>query len=173
MDLQITNTGTEPLSASEVKNYLKVDYTTDDTLISDMITAVRELAEEFLGRALIAKTIVLTIPKDYDLEIELPYPDHNAVSAVTINGDDVLADCYIAGNYEKVVKLPYVYNEINDDNDGLVITYTCLGNVPKGVKIAMLQNIAEMYERRGNTFEGSIATLTENTIAKLTRFQKL
>ena len=173
MDLAITVTGSEPLTATEVKNYLKVDFTDDDTLIGDLITGVREMAEEVTGRALVAKTILLTIPKDYENEIELPYPDHNSVTAVTINGDDVLSDCVIAGNKEKIVKLPYVYNELLETNDGLAITYTCTGNCPTGVKIALLKNIAEIYEKRGNSFEGSVADLTENTIAQLARFTKL
>lgn len=169
MDLQKTVTGSEPLTESEVKNYLKIDYTADDYLIDDLITATREMAEEFTGRSLVAKTIVM-FESDYEQTIYLPYPDHNTVTAITQNGTDILSDCLITGNYEKRIQLPTVYDGISSDNDGVQITYTTLGNCPKGIKIALLKNIAEIYEKRGNTFEGSIAELTDNTTTILQRF---
>jgi|ERR1017187_4216174 hypothetical protein len=48
-------TGVEPLTLTEVKNFLKVDVTdtTDDALISGLITAARQRAETITGRSLI------------------------------------------------------------------------------------------------------------------------
>ncbi len=50
-----SNTGTEPLALADVKNFLKVEATdtTDDTLITGLITAARERAETITGRSLI------------------------------------------------------------------------------------------------------------------------
>ena len=50
-----SNTGSEPLALADVKNFLKVDSTdtTDDTLITGLITAARERAEVITGRSLI------------------------------------------------------------------------------------------------------------------------
>lgn len=173
MDIKKTVTGTEPITANEVKSYLKIDFTTDDTLIGTLITGVREMAEELTGRSFVASTIEYFEDNDYDDEIRLPYPEHSEVTAVTINGDDVLSDCIVTGNKEKVVKLPYIYNGLTADDDGVKITYTTAGTCPTGVKLAMLKAIGDIYENRGNTFEGSIAELSENSIAMLTRFMKL
>lgn len=50
-----SNTGTEPLALADVKTFLKVEATdtTDDTLITGLITAARERAETITGRSLI------------------------------------------------------------------------------------------------------------------------
>lgn len=168
MDIKRTTIdgSSEPVTATEVKSYLKIDFTDDDTLIETIISGVREMAEELTGLSLIPSTIVYFEDLDYDDEIRLPYPEHNAVTAVTQNGDDILSDCIITGETEKVVKLPYIY-------DGIKITYTTLGTCPAGVKLALLKAIADIYEKRGNTFEGAIAELSENSIAMLTRYMKL
>jgi len=168
MDIKRTTIdgSSEPVTATEVKNYLKIDFTDDDTLIETIISGVREMAEQRTGLSLIPSTIVYFEDSDYDDEIRLPYPEHNAVTAVTQNGEDILSDCIITGETEKVVKLPYIY-------DGIKITYTTLGTCPAGVKLALLKAIADIYERRGNTFEGAIAELSENSIAMLTRYMKL
>lgn len=168
MDIKRTTIdgSSEPVTATEVKNYLKIDFTDDDTLIETIISGVREMAEQKTGLSLIPSTIVYFEDSDYDDEIRLPYPEHNAVTAVTQNGEDILSDCIITGETEKVVKLPYIY-------DGIKITYTTLGTCPAGVKLALLKAIADIYEKRGNTFEGAIAELSENSIAMLTRYMKL
>ena len=49
----------EPLTRSEIKNYLKIPSATtaDDTLIDDMITGARQFVERYTSRALITQTI--------------------------------------------------------------------------------------------------------------------
>ena len=167
MDIKRTTIdgSSEPVTATEVKSYLKIDFTDDDTLIETIISGVREMAEQKTGLSLIPSTIVYFEDSDYDDEIRLPYPEHNDVTEVIQNSDDITDDCIITGETEKVVKLPYIY--------GVKITYTTLGTCPAGVKLALLKAIADIYERRGNTFEGAIAELSENSIAMLTRFMKL
>lgn len=168
MDIKRTtiDESSEPVTATEVKSYLKIDFTDDDTLIETIISGVREMAEELTGLSLIPSTIVYFEDSDYDDEIRLPYPEHNDVTEVIQNSEDITDDCIITGETEKVVKLPYVY-------DGIKITYTTLGTCPAGVKLALLKAIADIYEKRGNTFEGAIAELSENSIAMLTRYMKL
>ena len=168
MDIKRTTIdgSSEPVTATEVKSYLKIDFTDDDTLIETIISGVREMAEELTGLSLIPSTIVYFEDSDYDDEIRLPYPEHNDVTEVIQNSEDITADCIITGETEKVVKLPYIY-------DGIKITYTTLGTCPAGVKLALLKARADIYERRGNSFEGAIAELSENSIAMLTRYMKL
>jgi len=173
MDIKYSGTITEPLTAVDVKNYLKIDFATDDTLIALLITGCRELAEMYCGRSFVVKTVELFMDYDYEDVIELPYPDHNAVTAVTQNGDDILADCIITGNVLKTVKLPQIYGSPAANTDGVKITYTTLANCPAVIKTAILKSIAEMYEKRGNSFEGSIATLSENAYAMLAPYIKL
>src|SRR5487761_1096987 len=51
---------TEPIALTDVKNYLRIDFTDDDTLIGYLITRVRGIAERVTGRALATQTITET-----------------------------------------------------------------------------------------------------------------
>ena len=51
----------EPVSLSDMKNYLRVPYTDDDTLIRDLITAARELCESFTSRAIVNTGYIQTL----------------------------------------------------------------------------------------------------------------
>jgi hypothetical protein len=54
-----TPPASEPLSLAETKTYLKVSGTADDTLLSQMISAVRKSCEDWAGRALVTQTWTL------------------------------------------------------------------------------------------------------------------
>ena len=52
-----TQPATEIFTLQEVKNYLKVDDSTEDTLISTLLQSARQAAESYLNQALITQTI--------------------------------------------------------------------------------------------------------------------
>lgn len=54
--VRVTEPGAEPITADEAKLWLKVDDSTDDALITGLITAARSLFEELTGRTLIDTT---------------------------------------------------------------------------------------------------------------------
>ena len=54
-----TPPASEPLTLAETKSYLKVSDTTDDTLLSQIITAIRKSCEDWTGRALVTQTWTL------------------------------------------------------------------------------------------------------------------
>jgi uncharacterized phiE125 gp8 family phage protein len=55
----LTAPATEPITLAEAKSYLKVVGTTDDVLISQIISALRKTCEDWTGRALVTQTWVL------------------------------------------------------------------------------------------------------------------
>ncbi len=60
MSIQLkTPPANEPVSLSEAKSYLRITDTDDDTLIGWLITATRQQAEEWTGRALVTQTWAL------------------------------------------------------------------------------------------------------------------
>lgn len=52
---RVLDPATEPISLSDMKSYLRVDYTDDDSLISTLISAARERAEDITARCLISQ----------------------------------------------------------------------------------------------------------------------
>lgn len=57
----VTPTATEPLTATEVKLWSKVEVDTDDALITILIQAAREYVEEVCRRALVTTTLKLSL----------------------------------------------------------------------------------------------------------------
>lgn len=172
MQIKYSNIGaTEPILASEVKSWLKVDFDTEDALINSLITQVRELAEEASGLALIDKTIEY-FEDDADILsdwVKLPYPQHSAITEVKVNGE-VTTSYAKTGLTQFSIRVDNFASTTSSDN-GLYAKYTTLANCPKGVKLAMLEAIAENYEKRGNTFEGGLVKMTDNFYNHLQLFK--
>lgn len=167
MQIKETVTGSEPLTATEVKNYLKIDFSNDDTLIDNLITGVRESIELFTGLSLIAKTIQY-FDEVIEDEIKLPYPEHLEIVEVKINNE--VSTAYIKTGLSQFIIKPQNIS-INDSNDyGILITYKTTGNCPIGIKNEMLKAIDEKYRNRGNSFEGSISDLSENSYSNLAKY---
>ena len=54
----VTPAASEPITLTEAKNFLRVDGSDDDTLISALISAAREMCESYCRRILVTTTIV-------------------------------------------------------------------------------------------------------------------
>lgn len=147
MDVVRTITGSEPISTADMKLYLKVDFTTDDTLIAQMIKSAREQLEEFCQRSFVAASCVLTLDADTDEEYRLPYPDIATVTAqdgMTVKGG----------------KIKYVTFDVAGEK---TVAYTTAGNCPEGMKIIIMKAVAEMYQNRQNTNEFTAMKLPESS----------
>ena len=168
MQIKQTVTGSEPLTSTEVKNYLKIDFTTDDTLIGTLITGVREQIEEFTGLALVAKTIEY-FDDEIPEEIKLPYPEHLSIEEVKFNNE--VSTAYVkTGLTQFIIKPTTITVNTDSDDYGVYIKYKTSGVCPQAIKNEMLKLLDEKYRNRGNTFEGAISDLSENCYANLAKY---
>lgn len=95
----ITAPTIEPVTATELKLFGRIDGTDEDTLIEGFITAARNACEGYLARALIKQKIRLYLDYWPGMEIELPRPPLISVEGVyTVDEDDVLTT-YDSTNY--------------------------------------------------------------------------
>ena len=106
-----TGPASEPISASEAKNYLKVDASTDDSLITALIQAARESCEKYLGMALITQTITERYYGFHPCGLRLsvsPLISVSSVSYLDSGGDSqaLSTDVYGVMDYEKP---PFIY----------------------------------------------------------------
>lgn len=60
----LTPVATEPITLSDMKTYLRVDYTDEDTLIGQLITRGRRYAEQITRKALAPQVIRATLEPD-------------------------------------------------------------------------------------------------------------
>ena len=153
-----TVTGTEPILLADMKVYLKVDYTTDDTLITAMITAAREQAELYCNRSFVVQTVEYS-EVNWTNPIKLPYPNHNAITEVKLDGT-LTTDYTKTGLTQFVVTM--TANTSGDKE--LYIKYTTLGSPTESEKNALKKIVADMYESRNSV-------LSENGMVWLLPFK--
>lgn len=152
----------EPWTLSDVKNYLKVDTSADDTLITTLISAARQAAESYLNMALITQTVTekldrLNSPTLY-LSVSPVVSVSNFQYADSQNTTQTFASTnYVVDTFSKPARLslaygktwPTLYGNIND----VTITYTAgfgteASGVPTQIRQAMLMMIADSYDNR-------------------------
>lgn len=167
MQLKLGTVATEPITLAEAKTYLKVDYPDEDTLISMLISGVREQVEAFTGLGIVARTVEYFNDEIPD-EIVLPYPDHASITEVKIN--DVVSTSYKKTGLSQLIVYPESTYLSGENQQGIYIKYVTSGSCPAGLKLEMLKIIDEKYRNRGNTFEGSINELNENAYANLAKY---
>lgn len=167
MQLKYSDIGDEPITLVAAKAYLKVDYSDEDAMITYLITGIREQIEQFTGRALVVKTIEYFNEEIPD-QIKLPFPSHDAIVEVQINGE--VSTAYTKTGLDRIIVTPTYAYASQDSDSGIYIKYTTLGTCPEAIRLEMLKLLDEKYRNRGNTFEGSIADLSENTYANLAKY---
>lgn len=157
--------GIEPLTLDVVKAHLNITHTQDDEYLCMLLGSAREEAEMFAGRSFVKKTIEY-FNDEVPETVTLPYPDHSAITTVTINGE--------TATYKKTgvsaFRLFLQGEASGDDNSGLYVKYTTSGGCPESVKRAILMIVDERYRNRGNTVEGPVTPALENAYAILSQF---
>jgi uncharacterized phiE125 gp8 family phage protein len=166
--------GTEPLTVSEVKNWIKVDHSADDTLIESLIKAARLSAENYTGIKLFTQTIVET----WD---SAPIADHTynqfsgislstwpvqSISSVQYSDEDGVNQTWSSGNY--MVDLNSYPCRISPNFDtswptlqftmkAITVTYiagySSVDNIPDDIKTAMYLMITSWYDNRTDSIK--------------------
>lgn len=150
----------EPIAVLEAKAFLKVDGTEEDTMISSMITTVREWVELRTGRSLITQTRVLNL--DYfpcGDTIELPNGKTQSITTVkyyntddsqtTLSSSDYWTDLSSKSARIKIKNYwPATMRRLN----AVEITYVCgygvADDIPRPLRSAMLLLLGHLYEHR-------------------------
>ncbi len=149
-------TGAELISVSEVKNYVRIDTTADDSLIGLMITSARIQAENYCSRDFVAKTRTYFLDESLDGIIDLPFGPIGTIEEVYVDG--ILTTAYeLLGITDKTLVL----------NAGLgkniQITYNTTGMTDGLLKQVMMQMVSTLYDNRTDYVTGTIvSTLDSN-----------
>ena len=139
----VRETGTtEPVTIEEAKNYLRINNTQDDALITSMIKSARRDAERYLNSDIVAKERVVY----YDVltnEINLYFAPVASIDSITIDGTAVPTTDYEQNGLDN----PKISLN-NTRAEKVEITYTTLGRDFDDVKIGILALIAWKYYGR-------------------------
>lgn len=166
----------EPLSSTEAKLHLKIDPadTTDDTLVTALIKAAREMAENYTGRALINQTweysfsdwphyidplhnYIELMPSQLSSITSITYKDVNGATQ-TLASTGYEADTYnLPGRV--CLKFGKVWPVAQYIQNAILITFvagygTDGTSVPGPIKSAILLIIGHLYENREDVIIG-------------------
>ena len=142
IDVQDNTTGTitEPVTLAECKAYMRLSNTDEDTLISSLIKAARELIEKYTGLSLIRKTQKIIVNNSLG-NIAVPYGPY-VDADITATGTDVIVK---KRNKRIVIESPLT--------DSLELT--CIGGytsatIPEALKTAIKEQVNYMFMQRDN-----------------------
>jgi uncharacterized phiE125 gp8 family phage protein len=163
--------GTGIITTSEAKAHLKVDTTADDTLIGNLIAAAVQSAEAFTNRFFLTTQIIQYGDKWEDISylfkskvslvVDVKYYDKDN-SLQTLSTDIWLSDikhqpARIGLKPDK--DFPQLANRINAVEAKYKVGYgDTAGDVPQGIKQAVLLTIGNWYQNREQVVVGRIAT---------------
>lgn len=152
---QVESSVTEPVTVQEAKDWMKVDLTDDDTLITELITVARKQVEGYLCISLVPKNITAILNNSQG-GIELPYGPVASITSVKDEDDVTLTetdDYVLQGEDYKTIKTPYDY---------LKVVYVTAANIEH--KTGVLQQILYLYENRGDVNAGQLSPMVKMTL---------
>ncbi len=153
----------EPISVEEVKEYARIDGSEEDNLLTSLIESCRIKIENFLGKALINRTIELTFDNWNSHDIFLPQPPLVSITSVVTLDEDDTETTYAATNYyirtesipgQLIVKKDSLLpTNIERYIGGFKITYiagygTNPEQMPAPIRKALKEFVTEIYEKR-------------------------
>lgn len=159
-------------------NYGKIDFATDDTLIGEMITAARIMAENYTGRKFVEQSIT-AYWTSYSNNMWLPYPPHLSITSVTrkykSNSVALVADSdyYVLGVYDdKLLQINNVYDKYHLEVK-YKAGYPSVSEVPEGIRMAIMKIVLDLYDNRDSYVKGSYTKLPIDAIALLNNYKVL
>lgn len=161
----ITPIATEPVTLDEARLQIKADddVTVEDSLIESWITAAREVAEQYTGKALAPQTLEMALqcfPEYEDDYIDLDMPPVASITSIkytdatgverTIDPSAYSLSTY--GDSRRVAPAYAVYWPVTQEiQDAVRIRYVAgYTETPKVVKSAILLMVAWLNENRGD-----------------------
>ena len=164
-----TAAATEPITSSEAKLHLRVDLSTDDTLIAALIQAAREQVEAYTGRTLVSSSYY-GYADDIDSDgFEITMCPVTAITAITYKDTAGTTQTWANTNYilnstrtpariglASSVAIPSTYGGNHDWRVEFVTGYANAAAVPAAIKSAMLLLIGHLYEHREAVIIGTI-----------------
>lgn len=178
-----TSPSLEPVTLTETKGLLRIDDSNDDNLISSMITAIRQRAEEWTGRSFLTQTWILWLDqfplrsgsqfnKLNERVIVIPRPPIQSVVFIKTYDKDNISSVFDGNQYfVDTATTPgrIALNENSSWPTGLrkfsavevefIAGYgSSASDVPEGIKQGMLQWIKLLFANKSKLYESDEST---------------
>ena len=150
----------DPLTVSDLKNWLKIDTSEDDALLAMIIMGARFQIEKYVNLSLVNRTVTATINNGLG-NFLLPYGPVKVIATVKTLGGDAIFNTNQNG----------FINEPFDDAISVVTYTTGFATLPANLRIAWLQQCAYMYENRGDESAGDLSPIIVTNLKAIRRIQ--
>lgn len=163
----VTAPGSEPITLDEAKAYLRVDDSTEDTLISALITAARRKFENDTLHYLLPQTWELYLNRD-EITIEpisINKSDITAISSVKYYDSSNTQQTLSTSDYQtaiqgkpssiQIITMPTIYDRLEAMVIRFTLGYANAGAVPEDIKLAIKLLLATWYENRQTVVTGT------------------
>jgi uncharacterized phiE125 gp8 family phage protein len=159
-DIKINSTtGSEIVTTQDVKDFVRIDTSSDDAIIGRMIIAARTWCENYIGRDIVAKNRTFYL-EEVDQRFTLPFSPIASISSVTSKGTDISYDSY--GLDDKIIEIGSL------PADEVKVTYITTGITDDLIKEAILHLVSTYYDNRADFKVGDsiseIPTSTKNIL---------
>lgn len=152
----------EPVTVQEMREYLSLGGTEDDTLLTGLITAARAALEKITGRTFVTTTYQLYFDGFSFLPVKLARPPVQSVSSITYVDEDGVTQTLSSSLYTVDVSSLYgrvspAYGEswptTRAQDNAVCIEFKAgygdaAASVPEPLKIAIKMLAADVYEHR-------------------------
>lgn len=175
----------EPVTLAEAKAHLRIEtsVTDDDTLVTSLIVAARQMAERMTGRGFITQTWALGLPAFpayYEPPVRLPRGPVQSISSITYldqagNEQTLDPSVYVFSNSQTAATISLAYNQVWPipacQENAVTITFvvgygaasTDVAASAEDARRAMLLIIGDLYRNRESQIIG--ATVVDNPAA--------
>jgi uncharacterized phiE125 gp8 family phage protein len=156
----VTPPTTEPVTLTEIKEYLRVDGNDFDNVLNSLIIAAREYCEVFQNRSFVTQTWEMILDGFPKMPLELPRPPLQSVVSITYKDKDGIESTidpadYIVDQYSEPGRVMFASGKswpavdlqpINGVKIRFTSGYGDSGSVPEAVKQAIKIYVAHRYE---------------------------
>ena len=163
----VTGPSSEPITLGEAKLYLRVDDTTEDALITAIITAARRKFENDTYHYLLPQTWELYLNQNEinAEQISINKSDITAISSVKYYDQSNTQQTLSTNDYQTAIQgrpysiqlttVPQVYNRLEAMVIRFTLGYTNAAAVPEDIKTAIKTLIGTLYENRQTIVTGT------------------
>lgn len=163
----VTAPSSEPITLEEAKAYLRVDDSTEDTLISALITAARRKFENDTLHYLLPQTWELYLNRDEisSEPISINKSDITAISSVKYYDSSNTQQTLSTSDYQtaisgkpsciQIITMPTIYDRLEAMVIRFTLGYTNAAAVPEDIKLAIKLLLATWYENRQTVVTGT------------------
>ena len=154
-----STTGSEILTTSEAKDFIRVDTSADDTIIGQMITQARIWCENYISRDIVAKNRTLYLASVNERFV-LPFSPVASISSVTVEGT-ATTDYETYGLDDTIIALNMLPSK------EVKVTYVTSGQDDSLLKQAISQLVATYYDNRNDFVLGTIVNEVPTSVKNI------